>query len=365
MRPLMLLPTVRRLRRDRHTVQVGLDPTRALLIELAGHSPTQLLRLLDGTRSEAVIRRETARIGLPDADTCRLLAALRTRGLVVEADTLLPRRLPPAVRRRLEAEAAALALRTGGAGLDPGATPARLLDRRREARVVVRGRSRLAAPIAALLAAAGVGHVHPDSPGQVTATDPMVGGILPADARRPARRAAADAVLRAAPDTDTRAIDEAGADLLVWVGSPAPLPPAALGRALRRVPHLAVWVRDGTVVVGPLVRPGRSTCLACVEAHRRDRDAHWPALAAQLTTAPDLAEPCATTLVAMGAAVAAEQVLTELDGGTPPCLGGTVEIDHPGVPRRRGWPPHPACDCLDRRRTRTSGRRAHRGTMAW
>jgi hypothetical protein len=365
MRPLMLLPTVRRLRRDRHTVQVGLDPARALLIELTGQSPTQLLRLLDGTRSEAVIRRETARIGLPDADTCRLLAALRSRGLVVEADTLLPRRLPPAVRRRLEAEAAALALRTGDAGRDPGATPARLLDRRREARVVVRGRSRLAAPIAALLAAAGVGHVHPDAPGQVTATDPMVGGILPADARRPVRRAAADAVLRAAPDTDTRAVDEGDADLLVWVGSPAPLPPATLGRALRRVPHLAVWVRDGTVVVGPLVRPGRSTCLACVEAHRRDRDAHWPALAAQLTTAPDLAEPCAATLVAMGAAVAAEQVLTELDGGTPPCLGGTVEIDHPGVPRRRGWPPHPACGCLDQRRTRTSGRPADRGTMTW
>jgi hypothetical protein len=242
-------------------------------------------------------------------------------------------------------------------------TPARLLERRRAARVVVHGRSRLAAPIGALLGSAGVGHVHPDAPGLVTAADAMVGGILPADARRPARRAAADAVLRAAPEADTRAVPEAEADLLVWVGSPTPLPPAALGPVLRSVPHLAVWIRDGTVVVGPLVRPGRSTCLACVEAHRRDRDAHWPALSAQLTAAPEAAEPCATTLVAMGAAVAAEQVLTELDGGDPPCLAGTVEIDHPGVLRRRGWPPHPGCGCLDGRRTRTSARCGERGTM--
>src|SRR5271168_3100729 len=48
------------------------------------------------------------------------------------------------------------------------------------------------------------------------------------------------------------------------------------------VAHLAVRVRDGTGLVGPLVVPGVTSCLGCADLHRRDRDAAWPAVAAQL-----------------------------------------------------------------------------------
>ncbi len=48
------------------------------------------------------------------------------------------------------------------------------------------------------------------------------------------------------------------------------------------VPHLPVRVRDGVGLVGPLVIPGMTSCLGCADLHRSDRDAAWPALAAQL-----------------------------------------------------------------------------------
>ena len=49
-----------------------------------------------------------------------------------------------------------------------------------------------------------------------------------------------------------------------------------------RVAHLPVRLRDGAGLVGPLVIPGVTSCLRCADLHRSDRDAAWPAVAAQL-----------------------------------------------------------------------------------
>ena len=48
------------------------------------------------------------------------------------------------------------------------------------------------------------------------------------------------------------------------------------------VPHLPVALERGRITVGPLVVPGISPCLACRDAHERDRDPAWPRLHAQL-----------------------------------------------------------------------------------
>ncbi|MGA8117114.1 MAG: TOMM precursor leader peptide-binding protein, partial [Actinocatenispora sp.] len=192
--------------------------------------------------------------------------------------------------------------------------------------------------------------IHPVAHGTVVGTDPAVGGVLPTDARRPYRRAVCDAIQRAAPDTDTRAFVESDADLVVLLGRPRPVPPTLFGHVLRTVRHLTVWVRDGTVVIGPLVRPGHSACLHCVELNRQDRDTHWPVLSAQLATMPAPPEPAESVLVAMGAALVAGQILTELDGGEPQALDGTLEVEPPGIVRRRSWQPHPRCGCVRRRR---------------
>ena len=120
------------------------------------------------------------------------------------------------------------------------------------------------------------------------------------------------------------------------------------------VPHLLVRVRDGTGLVGPLVIPGVTSCLTCADLHRSDRDAAWPALAAQLRDTVGVADPC--TVLAT-AALALGQVLTVIDGvrsagssapapAAPQTLSTTLEFDvGAGSIVSRRWPRHPRCPC--------------------
>lgn len=134
-------------------------------------------------------------------------------------------------------------------------------------------------------------------------------------------------------------------DLAVAVGAFV-LEPQLHGLWLRRdVPHLPVVIDDAGARIGPLVEPGRSACLYCVQLHTTDADPAWPAMASQLwgrTAAADTAlvaseaAAIATRLVVgwfeLGAAAASGQIL--LDAATGQTT--TVPVD-----------PHPACGCLE------------------
>ncbi|GAA4680319.1 TOMM precursor leader peptide-binding protein [Phytohabitans rumicis] len=350
-----LLPGLHRLWRDRHTLQLGLDPARAVLLEVANPSAVRLLDLLDGTRPERAVIDHAPKIGVTREDARLLLETLRAAGLIVSGHSLLPATLPEPVRRRLSAEAAALALR----GTDVPATPAQILRRRAAARVLVAGRSRLAAPLAVTLAQAGVGHVQPALTGLVDPVDAAGVPLVASDVRRTRTAAVIDAIERSAPGTETRPIPRGRASLVVQAGSDRPAALLAAGFAQRRQAHLLIGVRDGVAVVGPLVRPGGAPCLNCLELHRQDRDPQWPALAAQLA-GEGQPEPCSAPTLLAAAAYAAGEALVYLDGQEPDTLGAAIEISAPGRLRRRAWPPHPACGCA-RSRTftavRSSGRR--------
>jgi bacteriocin biosynthesis cyclodehydratase domain-containing protein len=112
---------------------------------------------------------------------------------------------------------------------------------------------------------------------------------------------------------------------------------------------LTAGIRDGVVLVGPLVRPGGSPCWHCLELHRNDRDPAWPVIAAQLATAGDGGGTCALTTAIAAAAYAAEEVLSYVDGRSWHTDGAAVEIDRPGEIRRRSWTAHPRCGCQRRR----------------
>lgn len=111
--------------------------------------------------------------------------------------------------------------------------------------------------------------------------------------------------------------------------------------------HLAVSVREGRGVVGPLVLPGVSSCLHCHDLHRRDRDPVWPRIAAQLATDPAGVPPCEAPLAMALAALGAAQALAYLDGEPGPAtLDGTLEVTLPELRvRRRSWQAHPECPC--------------------
>jgi bacteriocin biosynthesis cyclodehydratase domain-containing protein len=126
------------------------------------------------------------------------------------------------------------------------------------------------------------------------------------------------------------------------------LPDLADGLVRDRVPHLAVAAGEAIGVIGPLVRPGRSACLRCVDLRKADADPAWPKIVAQATFARVRPLACDTVLAAMAAALACAQALALIDRplGVPATVNGTLEVVLPDWQwRRRTWPPHPFCPC--------------------
>ena len=295
MRP-TLLPNLRRLWRDAQTLQIGSDPDHAVVLRLSRPAASRALDLLDGSATTTGLLAGAAELGVDGGDVEEIVDLLRRLGLVLGAHEFTPSTLPEGVRRRLRVEAAAIALRrrTGKHTL----TPAEILRRRADACVLVAGDGPLVTPVAAMLAAAGVGHIDPAVDGLTRPGDVQVGGLGPDDLRRPRAIATASAVTRAAPGTDLSPVRASArarrTSFVVQFGARPSAPLGARGIRLRHVPRLEVGIRLGTVVIGPLVRPNASPCRSCLDLHRQDRDPAWPVLQAQLATAPTGdEEPCA------------------------------------------------------------------------
>ncbi len=117
-----------------------------------------------------------------------------------------------------------------------------------------------------------------------------------------------------------------------------------------RVAHLPVRIRDGVGLVGPMVLPGATACLNCVDLHRSDHDEAWPAVAAQLRDTvgtADRATVLATAALALGQI---EEVIRAIRGQpdrpAPTTLSATLEFDVvAGSITSRHWPRHPRCRC--------------------
>ncbi|KJE22909.1 dinucleotide-utilizing enzyme [Frankia torreyi] len=398
MRPI-LKPGLRRLWHNSSTLQLGIDPARAVLVTDLGPPHAALLDALDGRRTLEQLR-------LDGGEAARdLLDLLGRAGLLDDAATA-PGTTPlsPADRDRLSPDLAALSIRSA----DP-ARPRRVLAARRAARVLVRGAGRVGAQISTLLAAAGVGRVVVDDAEVTTAADVSPGGLRLDDVGRPRALAAGTAMTRVRRQADRRpglgaagsaslpppgrgngpGVDAFDADLIVLapVGPPTVAPGACLDLERRGTAHLLAGVRETTGIVGPLVVPAATACLHCQHLHRHARDPVWPMLAMQLVRPrPAGHDPCEITLASLVAAIAAMQALAFLDLAVPPSPDpgpGFHQSDNTDLPhapastkdemfdtpnatpkilpvtadgalelalpdwrlRRRSWPVHPNCPC--------------------
>jgi len=119
----------------------------------------------------------------------------------------------------------------------------------------------------------------------------------------------------------------------------------------RGVAHLPVRVRDGTGLVGPLVIPGVTSCLGCADLHRSDRDAAWPAIAAQLRDTVGVADRATVLATAALALSQVNRVIAAVRGqdaapDPPSALNATLEFDlNAGSIVVREWTKHPLCSC--------------------
>jgi hypothetical protein len=317
--------------RDRDTLQIGVDPRRA--VALTGMDGAHdVITLLDGSRNrEQVVAVASAR-GIPQDVTERILVLLAAAGVLVDFPAAALRSLPDELRQQMipELASASLSSQDGDGG-------AQVLARRAAMAVQVCGTGRVAATITDLLTSSGV----------AASCGPAELLVPPADAKpRAARSEAARSKAARSKAARSEAALRQPPDLAVLVGRQRPEVTTALQRA--RLVHLAVSASEAIGVVGPLVRPGVTACLRCLDLTRAERDPAWPLLLAQLASRDGDLVACGAALATAVAAQAAVQVLAVADR-TPQAeatAGGTLELVLPGWQwRRRTWRPHPACTC--------------------
>lgn len=321
-----LLPGLTVLERGAREIQIGLDPRHGVIVENLPPNLVARLRSLDGSKHvERLLLAESEH-----RDQLRtLLRQLTALGLVTDAGE------PDSPSSRGEAGLWSLRARHHQAAL---------AERRRAAAITVHGDGRLAVAVAVLLANAGVGHVELELPGTVSEHD-LGTGFAEADLGRLRRQALGDLLRRVDPGVRVTRLHDRYPELVLLTDAVVPAPEVVAELMAEGVPHMLVRVRDGTGIVGPLVVPGRSSCLRCADLHRTDLDPCWPRVAGQLTgrhQRPDLGaiQSCASL------AVAQAMRLLSPAAPAPPAWNATLEIDaFDGRIRHRGWPPHPRCGC--------------------
>ena len=317
MRP-ALKPGLLAVWRDRDTLQIGIDPRRAVaLTGMAGAGG--LLGLLDGSRDRAQLLAAARGLGIPESAADRVLALLAAAGALHDAPLSGHGPVPGTMRRRLAPELATAALAHGDS--DGGA---RTLARRRQAAIWVHGTISAGLSLATLLSGAGVGRIRTSGPAAPAGAADLPPGLATGHGQpRP--------------------------DLVVLAGPCHPELPAALVSA--RLAHLAVGAGEAIGTVGPLVVPGRSACLRCLDLARADRDPAWPLILAQVAGRVPDPPACDSILAAAVAAQAAAQVLHFVDraAAASAVTNGTLELVLPGWQwHRRSWQPHSRCGCGSR-----------------
>lgn len=288
--------------RDRDTVQLGVDARRAVAVTGMSEA-ADVIRLLDGSRDRDQVIADASSSGVPAAVADRVLTVLAAAGVLIDYPAQLLRLLPHELRRLLLPVLAVASL--SGQDSDGGA---RLLARRTETTVAVIGCGPVAAAVADLLTRSGLSarREQPGAPG-------------------------------------------GQADLSVLVGYQQPEHVAELVR-LRR-PHLAVLATEAIGVVGPLVRPGSTACLRCLDLTRTELDPAWPLVLAQVAGRDADPAGCDPILEAAVAAQAAAVAVATADRAplALAAVNGTLELVLPAWQwRRRSWRPHPGCACGSR-----------------
>jgi hypothetical protein len=377
--------------RDRNTLQIGIDSRRAVaLTGMAGVA--RVITLLDGSRDRAQVIRAAADHGIPAETADRVLTLLAAAGALDDFPAGTLRLLPSPLRARLAAElaTASLAHRDGDGG-------ARTLARRLAAQVCIHGGGRVASGIASLLTASGIGRVtHADPPGEAVAQPPGAArpsakppgtprsGTPPASDAQPSTKPpgtpqsgtppASDAQPSTKPPGTPQSGTPPGSDAQPSAKSPGRLRPGPPRPGLPRpdlavlvgrhplelraslmreqIPHLAAAADEAIGIVGPLVIPGCTACLRCMDLTRADRDPAWPLILAQMVGRQPDPPACDAPLAAAVAAHAAAQALAFIDrpAEAGAVANGTLELVLPSWQwRRRTWPPHPDCDCGGRR----------------
>jgi len=326
---------VQPLRRGPGSLQLGLCPDAGVVLDDLSDAEIAVVEGLDGSLDISTLYAVAAAAGVAAGRLSALIAALDEHHLLVDTTTdracLSPIDEPRRHLLRPDAHAVAAAYGLGGDGFDRVAA-------RSTQHVVISGEGDLPFALADLLRVGGIGRVS---------VGPNAVNML-------------DLELRSHPAGGLHARFGSTVklpDLVVLAAMGAIRPDAGEPWLRRGIPHLPLVVQGHRVQVGPLIAGEHGPCLVCLDLHRRDRDAAWPALLSQLAPRGPLlpAAPVSleSTLTAMTAGAAAMIVHTCLDGQPVPSgLSLELSLPWPTIHTRR-WIPHPMCSCTVRQGTMT------------
>ncbi|WP_141918055.1 hypothetical protein [Klugiella xanthotipulae] len=111
------------------------------------------------------------------------------------------------------------------------------------------------------------------------------------------------------------------------------------------VPHVPLVFSDETVRWGPIVEPGTSGCLLCVDLHQRDTDPAWPAIASQL--AQSRAPAQREDLLLLAVAHLAGDIHNHLTSGRSTLRSRSARLDsETRTVTYTETPVHSECGCL-------------------
>jgi hypothetical protein len=315
-------------------------PDAGVVLDGLSEAEIAMAESLDGSRDTTALYAAAGIAGIAPDRVSALIETLNEHHLLVDTatdrawlSTVRAQRLRP-LRPDTTAMALSAAYHLPGDGFDHIAA-------RSAQHVVISGEGDLPCALADLLRAGGIGRVSVGA---------QAANVLDLELRG-RRSGAGPAAFGRAPDP--------------------PLPPdlvvlAAIGALhadtgepwLRRgIPHLPLVVQAHRVQVGPLITGGTGPCLSCMDLHRRDRDAAWPAVLSQLSPGwplrPDAPVNVESTLRAMTVGVAAMIVHTCLDG-QPVSNDVSLELSLPWpASLSRRWFRHSLCQCTSVHATMT------------
>ena len=344
---LRLRPGLHQVWRRPGRVQIGLDPRLGVVLDGVSAADEAVLSALAAGSTVRGVVRTAVRAGGTEERALTLVEELRAGGVLtddVPVRSVLAR-LPADVRHRMAVDVPAVGL------AQRDRDPWQVLESRRRRSVAVVGLGRTGLGVALATAAVGVGRLVVEDRGVVSPSDEMPGGYPLDQVGQPRVQAARDVIARTSPATTVLAGQEwhrDRADVVVVVAHGV-LDPARVDPLLQDdVPHLPVVWGEGSVCVGPLVVPGRSSCLRCQHLHRTDRDPEWAAVVSQVANRRVVDGPpeeSSLSLLAVG--LATGQVVAHLDGAGPVTVNAALEVSLPGRGVAvRAWPPHRACGCI-------------------
>lgn len=212
-----------------------------------------------------------------------------------------------------------------------------LIDRGR-ARIDIHGCGLVGANLARVLAASGIGELRLVDQRRISTQHLPITSL--ANVGTNAAQDLASSLSRDYPKVLSTKIQEPTLVIVTRLPSPSEI----LTWMNFSIAHLLIDSRGDSIEIGPLVLPGRSSCLRCLTLDRLDRDPNWHTvtLCGESVQEP----PTALALVAAGISALAALSLVDAPGsGSQSLVDTTMRVDGSlkisATSRRR----HPRCGC--------------------